>query len=79
MTAVPSTLKPAPIPIQELTPPRLIAPAGACDCHMHIFEPRFPPRRNTPYPPPVATVADYTRGIRDRLGLSGGPPSRERE
>lgn len=70
MTAAPGNQKPAPIPIQELTPPRLIAPAGACDCHMHIFEPRFPPRRDTPYPPPVATVSDYNRGIRDRLGLS---------
>lgn len=63
-------MKPAPVPKQALTPPRLQAPAGACDCHMHIFEPRFLPRRDTPYPPPVATVPDYRTAIRDRLGLS---------
>lgn len=53
-----------------LPAPKLKAPAGACDCHMHIFEPRFPARIDTPYKPPVATVPDYTRAIRDRLGLS---------
>ena len=53
-----------------LRPPQLIAPAGACDCHMHIFEPRFPPRIDTPYAPPVATVPDYLKAIRERLGLS---------
>lgn len=70
MAVAQSTVKPAPIPVQDLTPPRLVAPAGACDCHMHIFEPEFPPRRDTPYPPPVARVPDYNLAIRDRLGLS---------
>lgn len=50
--------------------PKLRAPAGSCDCHMHIFEPRFPARADTPYPPPVATVPDYRRAIQERLGLS---------
>lgn len=54
---------------RPLRPPRLKAPAGACDCHMHIFEPRFPSRANTPYAPPVATVTDYD-AVRRRLGLS---------
>ena len=49
--------------------PKLEAPPGACDCHMHIFEPRFQPRADTPYAPPVATVADYVP-VRRRLGLS---------
>ncbi len=49
--------------------PKLRAPPGACDCHMHIFEPRFAPRADTPYPPPVATVQDYA-AVRRRLGLS---------
>lgn len=53
-----------------LAPPKLKAPPGACDCHMHIFEPRFPARTDTPYKPPIATVANYTAAIRDRLGLS---------
>ena len=52
-----------------LPPPLLQAPPGACDCHMHIFEPRFAPRADTPYPPPVATVQDYA-AVRRRLGLS---------
>ncbi len=62
--------KPAPVEVQTLTRARLEAPAGACDCHMHIFDPAFPPRGDTPYPPPVARVPDYVRAIRDRLGLS---------
>jgi D-galactarolactone isomerase len=53
-----------------LLAPKLKAPPGACDCHMHIFEPRFPARANTPYKPPVATVHDYKSAIRNRLGLS---------
>lgn len=56
-------------PETQLPPPRLKAPAGAWDCHMHIFEPRFQPRADTPYTPPVATVTDY-ESVRRRLGLS---------
>ena len=63
-------LEPALVPLQDLTPPRLVAPAGACDCHMHIFDPQFATRPDTPYPPPVALVSDYVRAIRDRLNLS---------
>ena len=37
---------------------------------MHIFEPRFPARADTPYPPPIATVPQYRRAIQQRLGLS---------
>jgi D-galactarolactone isomerase len=40
--------------------------AGACDCHMHIYDPRF--RTNRPVPSRQATVADYLR-VRERLGL----------
>ena len=53
----------------DQTSPKLQAPPGACDCHMHIFDPRFPTRANTPYAPPVALVADYL-AVRRRLGLS---------
>lgn len=45
---------------------RLEKIAGACDCHMHIYDPRF--RASSPVPPRQATVADYL-GLRDRLGL----------
>jgi len=50
-------------------PPILKAPAGACDCHMHIFDPaRFPPLTNRPVVP-NATVADY-RLLQKRLGTT---------
>lgn len=56
-------------PEQAPHPPCLKAPPGSWDCHMHIFEPRFPPRANTPYAPPVATVTDYSK-VRSRLGMA---------
>ena len=41
--------------------------ALACDCHMHIYDPRFPlGKAHTPIRP--ATVADYLR-VREQLGL----------
>jgi D-galactarolactone isomerase len=40
--------------------------AGLCDCHMHIYDPRF--KASGHLPPRQATVADY-RGIQKRLGL----------
>src|SRR5438552_16275834 len=47
-------------------PPKLAAPAGTCDCHMHIFDPaRFPPLTDRPVTP-NATVADY-RLLQKRL------------
>jgi D-galactarolactone isomerase len=50
-------------------PPKLKAPAGACDCHMHIFDPaRFPPLTDRPVTP-NATVADY-RLLQKRLGFT---------
>lgn len=43
-------------------------PAGACDCHMHIYDPRFPVSAGAHAPARKATVADYRR-VRERLGL----------
>lgn len=51
------------------TRPRLPAPAGACDTHMHIYEPRFAALPGTNFPAQSATIADYRR-LRERLGLS---------
>jgi D-galactarolactone isomerase len=34
-------------------------PAGACDCHMHVFEPRFGGQADTPAP--LATAAMYRK------------------
>lgn len=47
-------------------PPRLKAPAGATDCHIHIYDPRFAPPVEKPA---NATVADY-RLLQKRLGLA---------
>lgn len=42
------------------------APAGACDCHMHLFQPHFadPPKIGTP----LASIDGY-RALQARLGL----------
>ena len=48
-------------------PPELKAPRNACDSHMHVFDPRFPPSPHWPRRPPVATVDDY-RLTQGRIG-----------
>src|SRR5689334_6525782 len=61
---------------QELVPyssgterPELKAPAGACDCHMHIYDSRFPVAPNATLRPPDAHVDDYRR-LQRRLGTA---------
>ena len=51
-------------------PPRLDVPAGACDCHHHIYDGRFPvsPHWRQGFPAGAA-VADY-RSLQRRLGTS---------
>ena len=44
-------------------------PAGACDSHMHIFDPRFPASPHWKRQPPRAEVAAY-RLLQQRLGTS---------
>src|SRR5215813_956191 len=48
-------------------PPKLKAPAGATDCHIHIYDPRFQPAVKRPA---NATVADY-RLLQKRLDEGG--------
>ncbi len=50
--------------------PRAAMPAGACDCHLHIYGPRasYPLASTIPFDPPLATVDDYREIMRD-LGL----------
>ncbi|MCB2100234.1 MAG: amidohydrolase family protein [Rhodobacterales bacterium] len=43
-------------------------PAGACDCHLHIYEPAYPMAPTALLPPPEAPLAAY-RGLRARLGI----------
>src|SRR4030095_16826636 len=47
--------------------PKLAVPAGACDCHMHIYDGRFPAAPGATLRPPDASVDDY-RQLQQRLG-----------
>lgn len=49
-------------------PPATALPAGACDCHIHIYDARFPKVAGARLNPPDASVADY-RLLQRRLGL----------
>ena len=48
--------------------PRLKVPTGACDCHMHIYEDRFPLAPTATFKPSHAPVEAYRR-VQQRLGL----------
>lgn len=49
--------------------PRLEAPANACDCHMHIFDPRFSPSSHWTRGAPDAPVETY-RLLQQRIGTT---------
>jgi D-galactarolactone isomerase len=51
------------------TRPRLQAPSGACDTHMHFYDSRYPTAATAVFTPPDASVEDY-RVIQKRLGLT---------
>ena len=48
---------------------RAKAPANSADCHLHIYESRFPVDPKSKLRPPDATVADY-RQVQERLGTT---------
>jgi predicted TIM-barrel fold metal-dependent hydrolase len=50
------------------TPSTPTLPPGACDCHMHVYDSRFPALPGATLTPPDATVADY-RALQARLKL----------
>src|SRR5262245_9577737 len=50
--------------------PKLRAPANACDCHMHIYDPaRFPMPPSKRVPPTNAAVPQY-RALQKRIGTT---------
>jgi predicted dehydrogenase/predicted TIM-barrel fold metal-dependent hydrolase len=49
--------------------PKLKAPAGACDCHLHVFDKRFPPAGSAKRLVTDATAAEY-RLFQKRIGTS---------
>lgn len=52
----------------NLLRPKLVAPPGACDTHMHFYDARFPSAPTAWITPPDAWVDDY-RALQARLGL----------
>jgi D-galactarolactone isomerase len=48
--------------------PMLKAPAGTCDCHMHVYEDRFTPAPTATFKPPHAPASEY-REVQARLGI----------
>lgn len=48
--------------------PRLTAPPGACDTHMHVYEDRFPLAPTATFKPPHSPVGDYL-AMRRRIGV----------
>src|SRR5277367_3833827 len=50
-------------------PPKLKAPPNACDCHMHIYDSRFPVAPTAKLRPGNATVDDY-RLFQKRIGTT---------
>ena len=52
--------------VKPAAAPRRALPEGACDCHVHFFQPHFadPPKAGTP----LARIDSY-RAMQARLGL----------
>lgn len=48
--------------------PRLNAPPGACDCHMHVFEDGYPLAPTATFKPPHAPASAY-QAVQKQLGL----------
>src|SRR5712691_7385861 len=55
-------------PADSAMTPKLKAPPGACDTHMHIYNRRFPKAPTAKIEAPDASVADYLK-MRTRLGI----------
>lgn len=49
--------------------PRLVAPKNACDCHMHIYDSRYPVAPEATLRPPDASVDQY-RLLQKRIGTT---------
>lgn len=47
--------------------PRIAIPPGACDCHVHVYDARWPQAAGAVLTPPDASVGDYRR-LQQRIG-----------
>jgi D-galactarolactone isomerase len=52
------------------TPPRLAAPANACDCHIHIYDPTKPLAPTAAGPGPAWANVEAYRAVQRRLELT---------
>lgn len=50
-------------------PPRAVLPANACDCHVHVYDARFPAAPDARLLPPDASPDDY-RLLQRRIGTA---------
>jgi predicted TIM-barrel fold metal-dependent hydrolase len=50
--------------------PDFAVPDGACDCHVHIYDRRFPYKPDAALKPKPGDVADYRRSVQARLRTS---------
>ena len=55
-------------PIDSTLAPKLKAPPGACDTHMHVYDSRYPTAPTAKFAPPDASVTAY-RKMSTRLGI----------
>jgi D-galactarolactone isomerase len=49
--------------------PRLVAPDGSCDCHMHVYDRRYKAAPTSLFPPPDAPADAYS-AVQRKLGLT---------
>lgn len=70
MLAMSSESTAAPVPFSAGTRlPRAALPAGACDCHVHVYDQRFPAAPGARLLPPDASAQDY-RALQRRIGTT---------
>ena len=55
-------------PVESNLQPRLKAPAGTCDTHMHVYDGRYPTAPTAKFVPPDAPVSAYQKMCK-RLGI----------
>lgn len=59
-----------PVPFSAGTAaPHTALPAGACDCHVHVYDQRFPAAPGARLLPPDASAQDY-RALQQRIGTT---------